>query len=423
MCTKHFSSDDKSKLRETSQTRGFDDHQFLLLTEKKCSVLSTEMLRLSTRCRTAFLSQFAARLNFSNQVFLLKHQKCTADLKARAFSNEAFKEALNKVKRDREEEEALRGENVKPLDPEENPSKEKTDTPKEDSETKVNVAELKFKAFTFMRDAREFLSHNFKEAWGEMTGSSKESVLERKFEQSQSFRRAKDSTEDDDQNSEDKERYDGPSALVVVPAAKSYWEQMASRLDAPIIREILKGAKVYTKAAADTDIGKQAQKATQNVRDKIEDAREFWETSQNPVIHTLSGVWENMTGDTEEGLTISEIRKKDPGFVKENWTEEVKRVLAPTVIKAHLEGDTKALKPWLTEGVFARLSAEIRARKADGIVFDSNILEIDENAVVLKFLENGGAVILVVYMVQQINCIRNKKGEVIEVRKKTVVIY
>ena len=376
------------------------------------------MLRSSTRCRAAFLSQFAPRVYFSNQVFLSKQLKCTAALRVRAFSNEAFKEALNKVKRDREEEEALRGDNVKPIDQEESPSKEKTDAAKEESETKVNVAELKFKAFTFIRDAREFLSHNFKEAWGEMTGSSKESVLERKFEQSQSFRRAKDTTEDDDQdNTEDKERYDGPSALVVVPAAKSYWEQMASRLDAPIIREILKGAKVYTKAAADTDIGKQAQKATQNVRDKIEDAREFWETSQNPVIHTLSGVWENMTGDTEEGLTISEIRKKDPGFVKENWTEEVKRVLAPTVIKAHLEGDTKALKPWLTEGVYARLSAEIRARKADGIVFDSNILEIDENAVVLKFLENGGAVILVVYMVQQINCIRNKKGEVVEVRK------
>ena len=137
------------------------------------------MLRSSTRCRAAFLSQFAARVYFSNQVFLSKQLKCTAALRVRAFSNEAFKEALNKVKRDREEEEALRGDNVKPIDPEENPSKEKTDTAKEESETKVNVAELKFKAFTFVRDAREFLSHNFKEAWGEMTGSSKESEIGR----------------------------------------------------------------------------------------------------------------------------------------------------------------------------------------------------------------------------------------------------
>ena len=96
----------------------------------------------------------------------------------------------------------------------------------------------------------------------------------------------------------------------------------------------------------------------------------------------------------------------------------MRRTLAPLVIKGHLEGHTKLLKPWLTEGVFSRLSAEIRARKADGIVFDSNILEIDENTVLLRFLETGEAAILVVYMVQQINCIRNTAGEVVEVLKK-----
>ena len=65
-------------------------------------------------------------------------------------------------------------------------------------------------------------------------------------------------------------------------------------------------------------------------------------------------MWENITGETEEGLTVADIRKKDPAFVKENWTEEVKRTLAPLVIKAHLEGDSKTLKPWLTEGTYVR---------------------------------------------------------------------
>ena len=78
-------------------------------------------------------------------------------------------------------------------------------------------------------------------------------------------------------------------------------------------------------------------------------------------------------------------------------------------------GDTKTLKLWMTEGVYSRLAADIRARKADGIVIDANILEIDENTVILRFIEGGGPVILVVYMVQQINCIRNKAGEIIEV--------
>jgi predicted lipid-binding transport protein (Tim44 family) len=79
-------------------------------------------------------------------------------------------------------------------------------------------------------------------------------------------------------------------------------------------------------------------------------------------------------------------------------------------------GDTKALRPWLAEGVYNKLAADIRLRKADGITFDPNILEIDENQVMMRFLEDGGPVIVVVYMVQQINCIR-KKGEIVEVRE------
>jgi mitochondrial import inner membrane translocase subunit TIM44 len=89
--------------------------------------------------------------------------------------------------------------------------------------------------------------------------------------------------------------------------------------------------------------------------------------------------------------------------------------VAPIVIKAHLMGDMKTLKLWMTEGVYSRLAADIRARKADGIVIDANILAIDENTVIMRFIEGGGPVILVVYMVQQINCIRNKAGEIIEV--------
>jgi mitochondrial import inner membrane translocase subunit TIM44 len=101
---------------------------------------------------------------------------------------------------------------------------------------------------------------------------------------------------------------------------------------------------------------------------------------------------------------------------QEEFAEEVKRTLIPNIIKAQLEGNTSALKPWLGEGVYNKLAADIRTRKHDGIKFDSTILDIDENQIVMRFLENGGAVIAVVYMVQLINCIRNRKDEIIEVQ-------
>ena len=208
------------------------------------------------------------------------------------------------------EEKTAEEKNAEEKTAEEKTAEESTSNPT----PKIDFADLRYKAFAFARDAKSIIAENVIQGWHDMIGSNKASVLEKKFEQSQSFRRTKKADDDDDDFEEPE--YTGPSSIVVVKQAKSYWEQMAARLDAPIIREMLKGAKIYGQAAADTTVGKQAQKVSQNVRDKIEDAREFWETSQNPIVHTLSGVWENMTGDTEEGLIIAEIRKRDPDFIK-----------------------------------------------------------------------------------------------------------
>eukprot|EP01035_Chromulina_nebulosa_P019863 gene19863-25815_t len=190
---------------------------------------------------------------------------------------------------------------------------------------------------------------------------------------------------------------------------------MKARLqNSTLIRSILKGSQKITEVASNTTIGKQAQQVTETVKDKIEDIREIWETSQNPIIYTLSGVWENMTSETEEAMTVSTIKKLDKNFRKDEWAEETKDKLAAPLIKSHLQGDIKEWKSWLGEGVFKKLQADIIARKHDGYVFDSNILNIDHNQVVMKLVDSGRPVIVVVYLVQLINCIRNRKGEIIE---------
>lgn len=102
-------------------------------------------------------------------------------------------------------------------------------------------------------------------------------------------------------------------------------------------------------------------------------------------------------------------------MLQEEWATEIKRNLAPKIIKAHLEGDLKFLKKWLGEAVFNKLAADIRMRKSDGITFDPTILDIDENQLIMRYIEGGGPIIVGVYMVQQINCIKNRKGEIVEV--------
>jgi len=277
------------------------------------------------------------------------------------------------------------------------------------------------------REAYASMQENIKEAYAEMTGgdSANKTSLRRKVEQAQSYRKPKKAKEEGEEGEEEEEEDEfaakkeaGPSALVLVKEPTSQWERMRQRLeDSAFIRDILKRAKVAQDAASQTDLGKQAQRMAGSVRDKLEDAREFWETSQNPLVYKMSEVWDKMTGETEEGIATKEILKLDPSFMKEEWANEVKENLAPLIIKAHLVGDTAALRPWLGEGVYNKLAADIRVRKADGIVIDSNILAIDEVQTVVSLPESTGVpVVVVVYMVQQINCIRNRENEIIEVR-------
>jgi len=264
-------------------------------------------------------------------------------------------------------------------------------------------------------------------AWDELQNPKKASALERRVQQAGSFKKtsAKDNLQrdDDDEDEDDEEasrkkkeaeKPKGPSAMVHVKEPTSQWDAMKARLaDSPVIREIFKRSKGAYKQAAATDAGAAAAAAADRVKDKISDAREFWETSQNPLIYTLSGVWDNVTGETEEGMCTKELLKLDPAFNKEEWMEEVRTQLAPQTITAHMEGNLKFLKMHCGEACYAKLSNDINTRKSDKVTFESKMVDLEENMVIMKFLESGAPVVVCMYMVQQINVIR-KDGEVVE---------
>lgn len=148
---------------------------------------------------------------------------------------------------------------------------------------------------------------NTKLAYLEMTGRDvKDSLLKRKVEQAESFRTATREVKDEDDEDDDDDAKDkssrattavGPSSIVLVKEPKSAWDSMKDRLqDSPFIQEIIRNSRKFSRTAAETPIGKKASEVGQSVKDKIEDMKEFWETSQNPLVYTLSGVWDTMTG-------------------------------------------------------------------------------------------------------------------------------
>eukprot|EP01038_Epipyxis_sp_PR26KG_P004207 gene4207-5981_t len=269
------------------------------------------------------------------------------------------------------------------------------------------------KATTVVKSSTTFLVENTQLAYLEMIGAKKDTVLRKKFHQAESFKAPKTDGDADEEEAKDK----GPSAIVLVKEPKSAWESMKERLqDSVLFKEIFKRTKKISSAASETDIGKKAQDIGRGVKDKIEDVREFWETSQNPLVYTISGLWDSLTGETEEGMTITEIRKLDPTFVLDEWLQAVNRDVTPIVIKSHLIGrpGLPTLREHLREGVFSKLSADIRTRENDGFAFDVNVLNTEPIAKpILKVVEDGGAVIVVNYFVQLINCVR-KNGEIVE---------
>jgi len=189
---------------------------------------------------------------------------------------------------------------------------------KDGKQDKDTFSSIRSRSFVdFLKSSVDFVSDNVKLAYMEMIGEGKESVLTKKtIQQAPTFRKAK-AKSDDEEDDQVEAVYTGPSAIVFVKEPKSAWENMKDRLqDSPLIKEILKRSSKIGKAAADTTLGKSAQDIGQSVKHKLEDAREFWETSQNPIVYTLSEVWDGLTSETEEGLAVSSIRKLDPTFNK-----------------------------------------------------------------------------------------------------------
>ena len=171
---------------------------------------------------------------------------------------------------------------------------------------------------------------------------------------------------------EGNKEYTGPVEIMVIDESEhlTAWERMQRRLaEAPIIQDILeKGEVLYEKSGA--------KKVKRNLDHLSEDAREAWETSQNPWVYRMSSVYDTLTAEHEYTVAVRELRKLDPDFTLEEWKEDVVEHELPIIMQWLLEGKTNQLKPWLGEAVFNRIAAEIAARKQEGVQIDTHVLAI-----------------------------------------------
>jgi len=208
------------------------------------------------------------------------------------------------------------------------------------------------------------------------------------------------------------EAYTGPLDLMVIDESENLtaWERMQRRLtDAPIIQDVLERADELYETSG-------ARKAKERVDDLRQDAREAWETSQNPWVYRISSVYDTLTAESEYTVALRELRELDPDFSLETWRLDVVEYTLPQIMKLFLEGKIEELHPWLGESVYKRLAAEIAARKKEGVQIDTHVLGIMNSEIVAcepDTHNHGSPIILLHYMCQQINCVRKKDDDTI----------
>eukprot|EP01029_Cantina_marsupialis_P028641 TRINITY_DN777814_c0_g1_i1.p1 TRINITY_DN777814_c0_g1~~TRINITY_DN777814_c0_g1_i1.p1 ORF type:complete len:419 (-),score=135.22 TRINITY_DN777814_c0_g1_i1:507-1763(-) len=200
------------------------------------------------------------------------------------------------------------------------------------------------------------------------------------------------------------------TGLIVSDHQKgSTWESFLTILNkTPIINHMVAEAEKALKS-------EQVQKVKNQLKDKVEDARQVYETSQNPWVYRFSYAWDSVFTESETGAALSEIKKMDPSVNMDAFLVEMEKEIVPTVVEAFLCGDLEPIAKYCTEEAFEQIGAPMQARLEEGISMDPTILDHRQYEMVsASRREKAPPVVLCQCTVQQIHCIKDKDGNVIE---------
>ncbi|RMD60791.1 MAG: Tim44 domain-containing protein, partial [Alphaproteobacteria bacterium] len=113
----------------------------------------------------------------------------------------------------------------------------------------------------------------------------------------------------------------------------------------------------------------------------------------------------------EVGLT--QIQLADKNFDKDHFLAGA-RAAFEMVLNAYAAGDTKALRPLLSNDVYENFAGAIAERAKAGHTLETTLVGITEAAIVDAELQNKTAFITVKFVSEQVNVVRDKDGNVVE---------
>ena len=149
-------------------------------------------------------------------------------------------------------------------------------------------------------------------------------------------------------------------------------------------------------------------------KEMADDLREKWETSDNPMVHRIQDMTDSMFRETETAQAMRVITEREPEFSLPEFVRDIQMDIRP-VLEAYLKGNIADIEHLCSEEMLERFNAQVKAWQAGGIIMDNRILDVSDVEVVsLRLLAEDNPAIVLSFMTQQINCVRDKFGNVAE---------
>lgn len=188
--------------------------------------------------------------------------------------------------------------------------------------------------------------------------------------------------------------------VLAPPPPRSAWQRRWGALaSSPLVRSLGAAAAPAARAA-----GAAAARA-----------RDAWDASDSPVVHRLQDAAESLrVEETAAGAAMRAVLQADPTFDMHLFVASSKLLIRP-LLGAYLRGDGAALRaarvaPELAE----RLAGLAAAWRAEGAVMDPTLLDVGDVELLELKLVQGSPVAVLAFAVQQISCVRDASGRVLE---------
>lgn len=146
-----------------------------------------------------------------------------------------------------------------------------------------------------------------------------------------------------------------------------------------------------------------------------------YDESDNPLIRAsrlltdkVSDIVGGLFQKTELSETLTEICKIDNSFDTKRFLKQCEVDIIPNILEAMTRGDLEILKDWCHEGPYNLFAVPLKEALKKGYKIESKILDIDHVDLVMGKVMEQGPVLIITFTSQQIMCVKDASGNVIE---------